>query len=545
MIGVYLQNEEERESAAEFFELFKTPWEFYREGESYDVLLSTRECPPLHREKLVILYGSGPFQFDSIHGLTVDSLRGGCILHDGYLDVPLYGEAASFPSSDTSLLKVKGCERSAALVFDAGPRKVLRIGYNLFGEIRHLLTIGQPPEHAAIPSLDHHIALLRKWILEAGIPVMEIPPAPSGSDFMVCLTHDVDFAAIRNHRFDHTLAGFLHRALVGTAIDFLKGRSRWRKVLTNWKAALQLPAVYTGLMKDPWTRYAEYLKIEKRMKSTFYFIPFRNRPGNGKSPARRSCRYDISDVSAWTAPILSQGGEIGLHGIDAWNDVSRGKEELERIRQATGTNEVGVRMHWLYFGQESPGILEEAGFLYDSTWGYNDAVGFRAGTGQPFRPSGARRLLELPLIIQDTALFYKGRMGLDEDEALELCRAAIDKARRFGGVLVVNWHHRSLAPERLWGDFYRKLLGEIGKKRVLFVTAREAVDWFHERRSAVFIRNGSGVRVSFHGNGRPSRLALRVYDPQSLCLDSDVLHKVCGRTAEASMERNALWGSYN
>jgi hypothetical protein len=543
LIGVYIHREEEKEWAAEFFELFKTPWEFYREGERYQVLLSTQECPPASGEKLAILYGSAPLHFDGKHGLTVDSLRSGCVLRDGNLDLPIYGEAATFASNDALMLEVKGSGCPAALAFHAGPRKVLRIGYNLFAEIRHLLSVGQPSEHAGIPTLDHHIALLRKWILEAGIPVVEIPPSPAGSDFMVCLTHDVDFAAIRHHRFDHTLAGFLYRALVGSAIDFLQGRAQWRRVVKNWKAVLQLPAVYAGLAKDPWNQYEQYLKIEKGLKSTFYFIPFRNRPGNGNSPSRRGCRYDISDVRAWTGPILSQGCEIGLHGIDAWNDVSRGKEELERIRQSTRANEVGVRMHWLYFGSESPGVLEEAGFLYDSTWGYNDAVGFRAGTGQVFRPSGARRLLELPLIIQDTALFYKGRMGLDEDKALELCRAVIHKAGRFGGVLVVNWHHRSLAPERLWGDFYQKLLREIRKDRAVFLTAREAVDWFRERRSAVFVRKGAGVQVSVHGNGRPSRLALRVYDPESIHVDSDRLYRAGGRIPNLSMGGNPSQGS--
>jgi len=543
LIGVLIHREEEREAAAEFFELFKTPWEFYREGERYRTVLSTQECPPENGEGLVVLYGSGPLPSDRMHGFTIDSLRKGCVLHDGNLDLPIYGFAATFSSKETPVLREKESGRSAALAVIPGRRKVLRVGYNLFGEVCHLLNAGQPPEKAGIPSLEYHIALLRKWILGAGIPVMEIPAAPAGYDFMVCLTHDVDFAAIRNHLLDHTMAGFLHRAVAGSTVDFITGRAPWKKVLANWKAAFLLPAVYAGLARDPWHRYEEYLKIERELKSTFYLIPFRDRAGNGTSPSRRACRYDVSDVKAWADPILSQGGEIGLHGIDAWNDVSMGREELERIRRTTRAKEVGVRMHWLYFGPQSPRILEEAGFHYDSTWGYNDAVGFRSGTAQPFRQSGAKRLLELPLIIQDTALFYKGRMGLDEDKAMELCRAVIHKARRFGGVLVVNWHHRSLAPERLWGDFYRKLLAEIGRKRALFVTAGEAVEWFRERRSAVFERKGRSVRVSVHGNGRPSRLALRVYDPESIHVDEDVLHKRRGESVDVSVMGSVLGGA--
>src|SRR5439155_25937613 len=118
-----------------------------------------------------------------------------------------------------------------------------------------------------------------------------------------------------------------------------------------------------------------------------------------------------------------------------------------------------VRMHWLYFSEDSPRILEEAGFSYDSSFGYNNTVGFRAGTSQAFCPLTAQSLLELPLTIQDTAMFYPAHLNLHEAEALDSCRRLIESASRFGGALTVNWHTRSLSPERLWGDVCRRLLG--------------------------------------------------------------------------------------
>ena len=53
-----------------------------------------------------------------------------------------------------------------------------RIGYDLFGEVRTLLTVGQPPENASIPTLELHIALLRDLIVVCGFPLVEIPPVP-------------------------------------------------------------------------------------------------------------------------------------------------------------------------------------------------------------------------------------------------------------------------------------------------------------------------------------------------------------------------------
>src|ERR1051325_9075833 len=105
-------------------------------------------------------------------------------------------------------------------------------------------------------------------------------------------------------------------------------------------------------------------------------------------------------------------------------------------------------MHWLYFDAQTPVALEKAGFDYDSTVGYNETIGYRAGTTQVFKPLNANRLLELPLHIMDTALFYSGYMNLSDDQANAAMRPLIENANRFGGVLTTNWHDRSLGPER-------------------------------------------------------------------------------------------------
>jgi hypothetical protein len=144
-------------------------------------------------------------------------------------------------------------------------------------------------------------------------------------------------------------------------------------------------------------------------------------------------------------------------------------------------------MHWLYFSADSPARLEAAGFGYDSSWGYNETVGFRAGTSQVFRLAGTQSLMELPMTIMDSAMFFPGRMDLARDDAFRLCEGIVRHAKQFGGTLVVNWHDRSLVPERLWDAFYKELLTELDRNgRAMFTTAGEAVDWFRWRRSIRF-----------------------------------------------------------
>jgi hypothetical protein len=86
-------------------------------------------------------------------------------------------------------------------------------------------------------------------------------------------------------------------------------------------------------------------------------------------------------------------------------------------------------------------------------------------------------------------------MGLSRRRALERCRTIIRQMRRFGGALVVNWHDRSLAPERLWTRPYQALLNELDTSGVWFATAGEAVEWFRWRRAIRFAATVSGVHV--------------------------------------------------
>lgn len=541
MIGVICKTEE-REIAKEFFELFKTPWEFFNEGAAYPVILSTDVWQPNGDAKLFILYGSGLSGFDAEHGTSVDSCAKDRLLDCDEVTIPVYGRLSTFDSTAQPLLKVKGEGKAAAIALQIGSQKLLRVGYDLLQEIKHLLSQGQPAKYAATPTLEIHIALLRRWVLEAGMPLMEIPPAPYGYDFIACLTHDIDFAAIKDHKFDHTMFGFLYRALVVTIVDALRGKAGWKRTRKNLRAALMLPAVHLRIVTDFWSRITRYLELEKGLKSTFFFLPFKGMPGktiDGQlAPRKRGAKYDIDDLRGTISHLVSEGCEVGLHGIDAWHDFERAGWEMKRIASVTGKSVQGVRMHWLYFGQDSPEVLEKAGLSYDSTLGYNDGVGFFAGTSQAFKLWDTRELLELPLTIQDTAMFYSGRMNLGEEEAFVICKKIIENVWRFGGVLVINWHDRSLAPERLWGDFYVRLVNEIKSYKAWFATGLEAANWFRKRRAAAFTEfvgddGAFKLRVEGFEKGEGPDLKVRFYGGREkearLAGSRDVCEDVCLR----------------
>jgi len=519
-IGVVCRDAE-RPWVEEFFELFKTPWEFYCAQRQYSVVVSTDPDPGHLNCQLLIMYRSASgSDAGAVAGVGDEVL---------FIDVPdaklpLYGNAVAF-SWGVPLVRKSGSSAAVVVETVSGDRRVIRAGYNLFLETAFLLRQGQPAQHALIPTLELHISLLRSWLIRAGVPFIEVPPSPAGYDFIACLTHDVDFIRISDHKFDHTMFGFIHRASLGSIRNWMKRRITARQCLQNVKSLASLPAVHLGLREDFWLQdFDRFLELERDTKATFFFIPYKGRAGDkvgGCYSRKRAAAYDVHNERKLIDKLILAGNEIAVHGIDAWHSVQRGRDERQRIAAITKSAGIGVRMHWLYFDAASPRVLEKAGFHYDSTIGYNDAIGYRAGTQQVFRPHGATTLLELPLHIQDFALFHESGLGLTDERAWKICEAVLANATNYGGAVTILWHPRSLAPERLWGGLYMRLLNRLMSRRVWFGTAADVVEWFRGRRALSFHRddsssaNGRVAVTSSEGRLPGGRLALRIHEPST------------------------------
>jgi hypothetical protein len=518
MIGV-IAPQAQRAPVEEFFQLFKTPWEFYERGQPYEVVLAADELPPSVNASLVIVYGAEVRNCDREAQLNPEGCEPNAILKFGTEAVPLYRGCGTFGPSHGRAICKSSNGATVGVEISISDQKLARIGYNLFEEINYLLTTGQPLEHALTPTLDLHIALLRQVIVEAGIPLVEVSAVPAGYDFSVCLTHDIDFVGIRRHKFDHTMWGFLYRSTFGLLRDFFRGRSSLSHVSRCLRAVASLPLVFVGLAKDFWMLFDWYLEVERGLSATYFFIPFKHRRGEKvcvPNAAHRASAYDIGDVPQLIGKLQAAGSEIGVHGIDAWHDVSRGVEEHTRVKAVCGSAELGIRMHWLLRDQSTLRVLDEAGYAYDSTCGYNETPGYLCGTSQVFRPLGVRRLLELPLHIQDGALFYPKRLGLSEGEAWSISEKFITRARELGGVLTLLWHDRSPGPERFWGEFYAKLVAHLKTLNVWFAHAGAVVSWFRNRRDVEFERvetesDGTQVRLRSLGQKISPPLKIKVH----------------------------------
>ena len=514
MIGV-IANPPDHETAREFFELFKTPWEFYKPGARYDVVLCATGERVDVPARLIIQYDGGAAatngQTESFRLLTYSGAK-----------LPIYGGSQEFAGQPDALLTFEDSGTTAAYVEHRGKSSAAHVGYDLFSEVRTLLVSGQPVCNASYPALDLHIAFLRDLIVGSGISLVEVPPVPVDHAFIACLTHDVDHPHVKAHGFDRTTIGFIIRAVLESIARVVRRDLSLRGMLGNWVAAVKLPFVHLGIAKDFWRDFPErYFALETGLSSTFFIIPYKDRRGKrreGLAPGYRAADYGASEISDCIRKLSAAGCEIGLHGIDAWLDPESARGEMEEIRRLSGADAIGVRMHWLYYDEQSPAALEEANAAYDSTVGYNQTVGYRAGTTQVFKPLGATRILELPLHVMDTAMFYLSYLALNSRQVRPLLKTFVNTAAERGGCLTVNWHDRSTAPERQWGDCYRELIAELKTSGAWFATASQAVSWFQLRRSVTFetdrcdptdVRAVAGAQAA--GHELPA-LRLRIYN---------------------------------
>ena len=312
MIGI-VADDAERTVIREFFELFKTPWEFWRPGVAYDVLICSGSKFADNPPGLSLVYGSGENAADAQARIIRSARRQSTIVSYQSDRFPIHGSYVTFAGPGKTVLQTEDGE-TIGLKLPSTGSCLVRIGFDLFAEVELLLGQGQPARHARIPTLDLHISLLRDLIVSHSISLCEIPPVPSDHHFIVCLTHDVDHCKIRNHRWDHTVFGFLYRTTIGSLFGLWAGRKSFAQVVANWKAAFSLPFVYLGWAPDFWKTFRRYRELEDGSPSTFFVIPRRNDPGanaKGLAPSRRATHYDLAEIGDELQALSSQGCEVG------------------------------------------------------------------------------------------------------------------------------------------------------------------------------------------------------------------------------------------
>lgn len=410
----------------------------------YGIAVETNTTPS-SGSRIAIAYGAeaeGDFLIRIAENAIQDRICGRLVLTDE--KIPLWEIPHDTGAGDsTSAFFETAGKRYPCLTPHTGGTD---IGIDIFRECGYLLSGHQDrfrgsldettkDEINAKPIVDALEDLLYTEILAAcdrlKIPLVQKSYWPGGRPFAVCLTHDVD-------ELKKTYQYFT-RALIALSRGDFRGMKR------QWDTAVQK---LRGT--EPYWTFEDIIAIEKtfQAKSTYFLLKESGRAQilikKTWSVYGRNRRFDTQDVRRLVRILQENGDEIGIHGsFFSYRDPSLLMEETNELERITGTRITGTRQHHLNL--DIPATWEhqiQAGLKYDTTLGFNSAVGFRWGTSFPFFPHTRKEtipILEIPLIIMDNYL-----ETVPDRERVS--RTLADEVKKYHGVLTLLWHPRSLNP---------------------------------------------------------------------------------------------------
>jgi len=244
------------------------------------------------------------------------------------------------------------------------------------------------------------------------------------------LTHDVDYLPTSWTRGVPRLM----RALVRQTVtrqrpgDALRVLARYTQVLSHRLPYFELPAIARR-------------EGELGVRSSFQVTVAHHH--------RADPAYHVSHrpIAAALRRLQAEHWEVCLHGsYTASRTPGRLRAERTILEQVLGRAVCGHRQHYLHFHPaQFFGEVERAGFAYDSSVGYNDCSGPRAGTLFPYRPYDVEHgrphnFWEFPFVLMDTTLATTYRFS--RQAAWEHMRSVLGQQR---GCVALIWHQEQLS----------------------------------------------------------------------------------------------------
>ncbi len=294
------------------------------------------------------------------------------------------------------------------------------------------------------------------------------PPRYRGARFAVALTHDVDVP------WRWTRIGVRGAAarLKGGALHEARGLAR-------------VP-LHKLRGTDPNWRFADIASAEQERgaRSTFFVMAGHGHRADGAAPeAYERLRPRLVET------LLATGSEVGLHGSYlAADDLERLARERALLTQLGGPL-AGHRYHYLRVDPHRNLVpLAGLGFRYDTTLGFPDALGFRAGIAHPFRVWDFERdepseLVEVPLAVMDATLAEERYAGLSAAQAKPRVLSLLDWAAEHGGGFSILWHpERFDAPSaRGWDRLYFDVIDAVRERGGVCLSAGELAACLYDR----------------------------------------------------------------
>jgi peptidoglycan/xylan/chitin deacetylase (PgdA/CDA1 family) len=218
---------------------------------------------------------------------------------------------------------------------------------------------------------------------------------------------------------------------------------------------------------NPYWNFDWMKSIEKKfgINSVWFFLP------KGDSSIDAYYSFEEERIKQVVSNLVEEGDEIGLHATyHSYNDEKIFEKDFISVKKLFGENPIGNRQHWLRFKYPNTlRILEKTGIKYDSSWAFNDHIGWRNSYCLPFRPydienNRMMEIWEFPLTVMDGTLFQY--MKMDQNSAMKDIDEILNAVTTFNGLFTLLWHNSFFELENgeELSEFYNNLLQKIASQ---------------------------------------------------------------------------------
>jgi hypothetical protein len=334
---------------------------------------------------------------------------------------------------------------------------------------------------ADFPIVNLYILFL-KSILKKSLSVDGFPMWPEGKKMAIGLSHDVD----RPDKY-----AILRTPLINKKANLKDNITRFTRI------SYSIVKYLTDRKRENFWLFKEIMDEESKhgFSSVFFFASVNSFSNWGSG-------YDV-DYNIQTPKFIqvfqeisNRGFEIGLHAsYNACLNSKRFIFEKRVLKEASGFNIKGVRHHYWHLGKDVEAVLEmheTAGFEYDSSLAFNDALGFRRNVALPYYPwienaDRPLKTMQLPVFCMDGSLFSH---STEAGEAADKVKKYINIIKKYSGLGMMDWHVRTSYPKNsefdTWGKSYLKILDYLSGESDVWVTnPGEIHSWLKKRESVL------------------------------------------------------------
>ncbi|OAN55052.1 hypothetical protein [Magnetospirillum moscoviense] len=338
------------------------------------------------------------------------------------------------------------------------------------------------------PEIDAWLAGQRARLAADGVRLE--PLWPDGHAFALAVSHDVDDLS---HQV--TPGQWLRSARLRMGAD--GWRARLKAALATVPASLwQVRLLSRAPDLAASVERALAIETELGVRASWFFTVWpcaKPHPVDCVYRLDDPCRFEgrVRPVGEVVRAIAERGHEVGLHGSFA-SALEPGllADQAQTLARASGRPVRATRQHWLHWRiDHTPALQQAAGLEVDGTLGFNDGVGFRAGTSLPvplWDESRQREVgvLALPLAVMDVALFRPGALGLDLALALSLSDRLVGRVAELGGLVSLLIHPSHLAEPRV-ESLFRHVVAKARAQGAWTATHGEILDHWTRRAAAL------------------------------------------------------------